>query len=40
MLDDDLGPVCALGSEAELMVMVPERTHGDGSLQEHGSGET
>lgn len=26
MLDDDLGPVCAFGSEAERVVMVPERT--------------
>ena len=26
VLDDDPGPVCALGSEAERMVMVPERT--------------
>lgn len=26
MLDDDLGPVCAFGSEVERMVTVPERT--------------
>lgn len=26
MLDDDLGPVCAFGSEVECLVMVPERT--------------
>lgn len=26
VLDDDLGPVCAFGSEVERLVMVPERT--------------